>query len=511
VRRRAPRGPRREPRHEQGPEAIGDDGLGRARDLGLRPVGEDHGDGVVVGAEADAVLAHVIGDDRLAALFDQLGQGALGERRRVAARRLGREAHEERQVGRAARLHEAREQIGVRRERQHGRRTAVAVATRELPGDGGSGTKVRDGGRHDDDVGVDRRARQSLLKLGRGPDVDAVLDAERRRGRARPREQRHDGSARRGRRRRREAHLSRRAVAQKSHGVDRLLRRPRGDDDAPPDEIAGREDARRGEEDLLRLHEAPRADPPARERAAVRSDGVKPPRPVGAEQPAEVGLCERVLPHVDVHGGREQHGRARREHDGREQIIGQARGEPRDGVRRRGRDDHEVRVVREADVPDLRLLGGIEEALRHGVGRQRLHRQGRDEMRRRVRHDDPHARARLDEQPAELRRLVGRDPARDAQDDALARERAPVFRLRPCVHGVVVRWPRARPRGPELTPKPNRTPTVHAKRYKRARWQLRAGFRGGSTNMSCSNLWRGGAWASSTSRPRARAAWRSCA
>ena len=58
-----------------------------------------------------------------------------------------------------------------------------------------------------------------------------------------------------------------------------------------------------------------------------------------------------------------------------------------------------------------------------GVGgdrvlRQRLQRQRRDELLRRVGHHDAHLGAGLDQRAHQLRRLVRRDAARDADDDA---------------------------------------------------------------------------------------------
>ena len=59
-----------------------------------------------------------------------------------------------------------------------------------------------------------------------------------------------------------------------------------------------------------------------------------------------------------------------------------------------------------------------------GRARQRLHRQRGDELGRGLGHHHPHGRAGLDQQAAELGRLVGGDPPGDPQDDAPPAERA---------------------------------------------------------------------------------------
>ena len=175
-----------------------------------------------------------------------------------------------------------------------------------------------------------------------------------------------------------------------------------------------------GQQDLRRLDEPPCPTQPQASGPRSGPTVANAPAAVGAQQPRQVRLGDRVLPHVDVHGRRQQHRRARRQHHRRQQIVGHAGREARDRVGGRRRDDDQVGLVGQADVPDLRLLGQVEELAPHRVARQRLHRERRDELRRGLGEDHPHVGARLDQQAAELGRLVGGDAAGHPQDDPAA-------------------------------------------------------------------------------------------
>jgi hypothetical protein len=63
---------------------------------------------------------------------------------------------------------------------------------------------------------------------------------------------------------------------------------------------------------------------------------------------------------------------------------------------------------------------GAKRSTRHLVPGQRLHGQRRDELASGLGHHHAHLRARLDQQPAQLRGLVRRDAARHAKHDGLA-------------------------------------------------------------------------------------------
>ena len=86
----------------------------------------------------------------------------------------------------------------------------------------------------------------------------------------------------------------------------------------------------------------------------------------------------RVLPHLGVHRGREQHRAAGREQRGGQQVVGAAVRGAGQQVRRRRGDDHEVRLLAQLDVRHRRDVG--EHPGVHGLPGQRLERGGADEL-----------------------------------------------------------------------------------------------------------------------------------
>jgi hypothetical protein len=114
-----------------------------------------------------------------------------------------------------------------------------------------------------------------------------------------------------------------------------------------------------------------------------------------------------VLPHAHVHCRRDKDWAAERDHRLREDVVCEAVCELRERVRRKRRD-HEQIGVHEVRIEVARRLApreGLE-----GVRRDEALRVGREEGRDLV--------TRLHEQPDELARLVGRDAACDADQNA---------------------------------------------------------------------------------------------
>jgi hypothetical protein len=109
-----------------------------------------------------------------------------------------------------------------------------------------------------------------------------------------------------------------------------------------------------------------------------------------------------MLPHFSIHGGREQNRRARGQCDGCERMIGQAMREFRDDVRCGRRDEKQVRAIRQLDVVRPPVFFFVKEAGRHWLLGKRLHREGRNEFRRVLCHDDKNFVALFDEQTREL-------------------------------------------------------------------------------------------------------------
>ena len=156
-------------------------------------------------------------------------------------------------------------------------------------------------------------------------------------------------------------------------------------------------------DDLLRLGHAADADLALGELSARRPDDLDPAR----EQQLVVRPRRRVLPHPRVHGGCDEDRAVVREHGLGERVVGQPVREARHRVRRQRRDDEQIGAL------EMRIRVG-------GSGRagERVERLGRDEPLGPARRQRQHVMARPDEEADDLARLVRRDPAGDAKDDA---------------------------------------------------------------------------------------------
>ena len=135
----------------------------------------------------------------------------------------------------------------------------------------------------------------------------------------------------------------------------------------------------------------------------------------------------RVLPHLGVHRGREQHRAAGREQRGGQQVVGAAVRGAGQQVRRRRGDDHEVRLLAQLDVRDRRDVG--EHPGVHGLPGQRLERGGADEPQRRRRGQHADRVPGLGQPPEQLARLVGGDPAGHPEQDPGRGVRVPGHRV----------------------------------------------------------------------------------
>lgn len=134
-----------------------------------------------------------------------------------------------------------------------------------------------------------------------------------------------------------------------------------------------------------------------------------------AAQRRHVLLGGGVLPHLGVHGGREDDRAAGREQGVGEEVVGQAVGGLGEHVGRRGSDHHQVRVLADADVRDLvdvrPDLGG------DGVAGERGPGGGADEVQRGGGGDDANVVARLRQLAQQLTGLVRGDATADPQHD----------------------------------------------------------------------------------------------
>jgi hypothetical protein len=81
-------------------------------------------------------------------------------------------------------------------------------------------------------------------------------------------------------------------------------------------------------------------------------------------------------------------------------------------------DHHEVGPVRQGDVIDLALFGGIEQAAAHRVTAERLQHQWSHELDGRRRHHATHLMAMATQRPDQRGNLVGGDAAAHRDEDA---------------------------------------------------------------------------------------------
>ena len=128
-------------------------------------------------------------------------------------------------------------------------------------------------------------------------------------------------------------------------------------------------------DDLVGLGEPPFADPAARQIALARLDE---PHAARRER-VEIAPHRLVLEHLRVHRRREQHRRARRDVERRQEIVGDAVGELADDVRGRRRDEQQIDRRGERDVLDVGVGAGLELIGDDPAPRDRLERDRADE------------------------------------------------------------------------------------------------------------------------------------
>ena len=276
----------------------------------------------------------------------------------------------------------------------------AVVILRALGGKCVRGPVVGDGCGEDRDVDVREREGGVEHRLGgRGRDrLDSLGRGHGEIGR----EQDHVRAAAAGLFGERDPHAARRTVAEEPHGVERLARAARGDEDALPGEAPRREQLLGAARDLVRLGHAADAPLALGGLALVRPDELDAARGEGRS----VGTRRGMRPHARVHGRRDEHGAAVSEGGLGEEVVGDALRQLRKRVRRAGRDDEDVgaRQVGVEIVGGRPAREGVE-----GLGRDEALGAGRDER--------DHLVARLDEQARQLAGLVRGDPAGDAEKD----------------------------------------------------------------------------------------------
>ena len=140
-------------------------------------------------------------------------------------------------------------------------------------------------------------------------------------------------------------------------------------------------------------------------------------------QNLQIRLRGRMIPHVDVHGGRHDNRRGGREIERGQEVAGDALREVSQNVGRGGRDHERVDGLRDRDVLDggidvgRMLLAGSEHAGDDFFSGERGEGEGANELLGGAGHDDLHANAAVLQQADDFRRLVGCNPAGNAEGD----------------------------------------------------------------------------------------------
>ena len=140
------------------------------------------------------------------------------------------------------------------------------------------------------------------------------------------------------------------------------------------------------------------------------------PPPAGPSSRARFAWVSGFSHMLTFIAGASSSGALRGQHDRGQQIVGHPGRQAGDRVGGRRRDDQQVGLVGQPDVPDLGLAAEVEQLPRHRRAGKRLQGQRGDELGGRVGHHHPHRRPRLDQQAAELGGLVGGDAAGDAEE-----------------------------------------------------------------------------------------------
>ena len=124
-----------------------------------------------------------------------------------------------------------------------------------------------------------------------------------------------------------------------------------------------------------------------------------------------------MQPHLSIHGGRDQNGRARGERDRGERVMRQTVRELGDNVRRRRCDEEEIRSIGQLDVTGPPIFLFIKKTGHDRIFRERLQSERGNELGRVLRHHDENLMALFDEQTGELGRFVSGDRAADTEQD----------------------------------------------------------------------------------------------
>ena len=214
---------------------------------------------------------------------------------------------------------------------------------------------VGNGRRHDDEAGLLPAIEDRGAHLLRGFDEDGLGGSWRLQGR-RAAYQNDLRSAPQGSFRKGISHFAAGAIAEIANGIDRLVRGAGGDQYGFAGKILGDAEALEGScDDLFGIGKSSLANHATSEIAAARFDDVD----TAVSQDLEVRLGRGMLPHIHVHGGRDDDGRGGRQIERAEEVVGNALRELRDNIGRSRRDQQAVDRLGNGDMLDRRIEIGV--------------------------------------------------------------------------------------------------------------------------------------------------------
>ena len=129
-----------------------------------------------------------------------------------------------------------------------------------------------------------------------------------------------------------------------------------------------------------------------------------------------------MIPHLRVHGGRDEHRLVGGKQHRRGKIVGAAFGHAGEDIGGRRRDHDQVGLARKADVPDVVLVLPVEESVNTLLPVIAPTASGVTNCFRRRGQDRVHIGAALAQPPDQVERFVEGDPAGDDEEDALRAE-----------------------------------------------------------------------------------------
>jgi len=211
-----------------------------------------------------------------------------------------------------------------------------------------------------------------------------------------------------------EAHFARAVIGDVTHRVDVFLGRSGGDQQTQAAQAAVLETVGGGLGQLFGLEHAAHADIAAGLAAGARAEQAD----AALFEQLAVGLGRRVGPHRLIHRRRQGDRGVGRQHQGGQQVVGDALGEARHEVGSRWCDQHQVSPARQFDMAHRRFGCGIEQIQMYRVAGERLQGQRRDELAAALSHHHSYFGTVVAQTTHQLGTFVSGDAAADAQDDA---------------------------------------------------------------------------------------------